>query len=318
MSEYALQTEELALPWHDGLWQQVVEARRVDRLAHGLLVTGPPGVGKHRFAERLGRALLCHEPTHTGDACGHCDGCTQRAGGAHPDVDTLTPDEEGKVIRVDQMRAFTARLQLTPQYPSGRLGWIDPAEALNPAAANSLLKTLEEPPAGTHLILISGPVDQLLPTIRSRCRMLRVPPAPIEQAREWLTGQGAATGEADRNALRMPLRLLARSDETTRELEQGWCRDLARFLAGRADRVPLAERWAEQPPELLLDWLYRTVCALIEYRLTGSGLQDKALAQYAATANIDRLNRMAGCTARAAYLKKTNAAWQYVVESILV
>lgn len=314
----ALAPDELVLPWHDSLWQQVVAAGRRNRMAHGLLVCGPPGVGKHRFAQRVTAALLCHEPTDSGDACHRCAGCRQRAAGAHPDVSTLTPDEPGKVIRVDQMRAFTQRLQLTPQYAGGRLGWIEPAEQLNIAAANSLLKTLEEPPEATHLILVTAHVDRLLPTIRSRCRMLRVPPAPVDTARAWLAGHGVEADAADRNALRMPLCLLARPDETSQALEHGWQRDLARLLAGRADAVVLAEQWAEQPSELLLDWLYRTVCALVEYRLTGAGLHDQALAQCAAGMHTSTLAKLASGTARAAYLEKTNASWQSVLESLLL
>lgn len=317
MSQDASATEDLTLPWHDNLWQQVVQARRVDRLAHGLLVCGPPGVGKHRLAERLAQALLCHEPGADGDACGHCSGCLQRAGGAHPDISILKPEEEGKVIRVDQMRRFTRRLQLTPQYETGRLGWLESAEQLNTAAANSLLKTLEEPPAGTHLILISNYADRLLPTIRSRCRILRVPPVPVEQARDWLNGHGVQTNDANSNTLHMPLRLLARSDDASQEMEQGWRQDLAKLLLERADAVPLAERWADQPSELLIDWLYRTVCALMEYRLTGRGLYDKTLEQCAPHINMQTLEHMAAWTARAAYLKKTNANWQYVIESVL-
>src|SRR5699024_5691759 len=137
---------ELALPWHANLWQQVRTSLKAGRMAHALLVCGPPGVGKRRFAERLARALLCHTPHDNADACGPRPAWRQWGAGARPDVALLGPQEAGGLIRVEPMRVFTRRLQLTPQYRQGRLGWIDPAEQLNIAAANSLLKTLEEPP----------------------------------------------------------------------------------------------------------------------------------------------------------------------------
>src|SRR5699024_12445644 len=127
---------------------------------------------------------------------------------SHPDVSLLQPEQGGGLIRVEPMRAFVNRLHLTPQYDNGRLGWIEPAEQLNTAAANSLLKTLEEPPAGTHLVPVSDHVNGLLPTIRSRCRLLRVPPAPVAVARDWLTAQGVSATGLDANVLRMPLSLL--------------------------------------------------------------------------------------------------------------
>ena len=307
---------ELALPWHANLWQQVRTSLKAGRMAHALLVCGPPGVGKRRFAERLARALLCHTPHDNADACGQCPACRQWAAGSHPDVSLLEPQEEGALIRVEPMRVFTRRLQLTPQYRQGRLGWIDPAEQLNIAAANSLLKTLEEPPAGTHLLLLSSHPHRLLPTIRSRCRLLRVPPAPVAMGREWLAAQRVDTSMVVEHELRMPLRVCLDSD--TREREQRWAQDLARLLAGRSDAVLLAERWAEQPPDQLLDWLYRTSCAMLEYRLVGSGLHDRALARSTAAASMARLVRLSRQTARAAYLRHTNSNWQQVLEALLL
>lgn len=310
--------EDRQLPWHDDLWQQVMRARQARRMAHGLLVCGPPGVGKRRFAERLAQALLCHAPTAAGDACGQCAGCRQWQAGSHPDVSTLVPAQADAPIRVDAMRAFTTRLQLTAQYDSGRLGWIDPAQALNTAAANSLLKTLEEPPAGTHLILIADQTDRLLPTIRSRCRLVRVPPASPALARDWLRARDVDTRDLDDNSVRMPLRLLSRTQDASAELEQQWRQQLGKVLCGRGDAVALAQRWAEQPPDALAQWLYRTVCALVEYRLTGAGLHDDTLARYAAAADMAALRQLAAQTGRMAYLQTTNTNWQLVIESILL
>jgi len=305
------------LPWHDQLWQQIVTTRQRGRMAHGLLVCGPPGVGKRRFAARLARALLCHAPAGDGDACGVCTSCRQWQIGSHADVSRLVPDTPGAAIRVDGIRTFTSRLQLTAQYQAGRLGWIDPAERLTIAAANSLLKTLEEPPAGTHILLISDAPDRLLPTIRSRCRRLRVPPAPVEVARQWLARQNLSTDGVDHDQLRMPLQLID-TDEDAATLAAAWRRDLARLLAGQADAVQLAEDWARQPPDALAAWLYRTASALIEYRLTGSGLADATLARQAQTQPLPRLQRLCRAAARIMALRDTNSDWQLAIESTLL
>src|SRR5699024_12200409 len=130
-----------------------------------------------------------------------------------------------------------------------------------------------------HLVVIRDHVDRLLPTIRSRCRLLRVPPAAVTVARDWLAAQGVAVTGLDDNVLRMPLPLLAADKTAIAELEGERQQALCKLMVGRVDAVVLAEHWAEQPAEQLADWLYRTACTLLEYRLTGGGLQDDALAR---------------------------------------
>lgn len=304
------------LPWHEDLWRQVIDSQHADRMAHGLLICGPPGTGRRHFAARLAKALVCHSPEAGGDACGACPGCRQWQAQSHPDVSILTPEEAGGVIKVGRVREFTRQLQLTSQYASGRLGWIEPAEQLHNAAANSLLKTLEEPPAGTHLILVSGYADRLLPTIRSRCRILRVPPAPVRIARDWLAARDVALDGMDDDALRMPLRVLERPEDAD-ELEAEWRKDLAAFLAGRKDVVALAEHWSKQPPERLLEWLYRTLCAVFARKLDASQPVAAQLADASNGAGLQQLQSFCAGVARAGRLRNTNADWQLVLESVL-
>lgn len=304
------------LPWHDRLWQQVTATRRDGRMAHGLLICGPPGTGKRRFAARLAQALLCHRPSEDGDACGICAGCRQWQAESHADVSWLVPEDAGGVIKVAPVRAFAAQLQLTSQYGTGRLGWIDPAERLNNAAANSLLKTLEEPPAGTHLLLITDQPDRLLPTIRSRCRILRVPPAPADIARDWLAEQGVAVDGIDEDTLRMPLRRLQRPEDAD-ELEAQWQTDLAALLAGRQDAIALAEQWGKQPPEHLQEWLYRTLCELLAYKLGSAQTVAEPLEKAVQNTGARQLQSLCQAAARAGYLRNTNADWQLVLEALL-
>ncbi len=309
----------LNLPWHEPLWQQIARARAADRVAHGLLICGAPGVGKRHFARRLAQSLLCRTPAAAGDACGECAGCRQWTADTHPDVSWLVPDEAGKQIRVAPVRAFTRTLQLTAQYDTGRLGWIDPAQALSISAANSLLKTLEEPPAGTHLILISDRADALMATIRSRCQILRVPPADIDMARQWLSGQGVAPSVDDAEALRTPLRLAAYQEREYDRLAKEWQQGLTQLLAGRADAVQLAETWCKQAADLWLDWLYRTTCLLLQQRLTDDArIPDDAFTRAAATLDTSALRWLGARVTRVARLAETNADWQLVIESLLL
>lgn len=305
-----------SLPWHEQLWQHVMATHQADRMAHGLLLCGPPGAGRRQFATRLAQALLCHAPLASGDGCGSCAGCRQWRAGAHADVSMLTPEEGSSVIKVDRVRTFTYQLQLTSQYQTGRLGWIEPAEQLNRAAANSLLKTLEEPPAGTHLLLITARPDRLLATIRSRCRIIRVPPAPVAMARDWLAARGVATDGLDDDALRMPLRQLQR-DAQTLEREAGWCSELLALLAGRMDAFALAERWSKQTPEQLLEWLYRACSNLLAARLGAPKTASADWSETVGQTDVVRLRALCAGVINAAYLMNTNADWQLVLESVL-
>lgn len=305
-----------ALPWHDALWQRVVASRNANRMAHGLLVCGTRGTGRRRFASRLALALLCQAPTASGDGCGRCPGCRQWLAQSHPDVSWLTPEDDSDVIKVDRVRAFTQRLQLTSQYESGRLGWMEPAEQLNRAAANSLLKTLEEPPSGTHLLLVAGQVDRLLPTIRSRCRILRVPPAPVAMGRQWLTQQGLDVTDLDDDVLRMPLAQLEQATDSS-EAQTQWRRELAALLAGRVDHVTLAERWNKQPADALLAWLYRSLCDMLATRLGASATSPAAHEKVIADISTVRLQGLCAGVIKASRLRNTNADWQLVLESTL-
>ncbi|WP_242445330.1 hypothetical protein [Chromatium okenii] len=145
-----------ALPWLTEIWTGLQTARAADRLAHGLLISGPQGVGKRLLAEQLAHSLLCPHCDHDGVPCGTCADCHLLAAGTHPDLTRLGPDPEAKsnLITIDTIRAFTEHESLTPSRAPRKIVLIDPADRLNTAAANALLKTLEEPAGRTILCLI--------------------------------------------------------------------------------------------------------------------------------------------------------------------
>lgn len=308
------------LPWHSELWPHMAAGVQDGRVAHGLLVAGTPGVGKRRFARQVVAALLCRSRTDDGRACGECAGCRQLVAGTHPDVSRLTPEDKGKTIKVAQVRQFSHALHLTPQYETGRIGWIDPADALSISAANSLLKTLEEPPAGCHIVLISDRVSSLLPTIRSRCQLWTVPAADPDTAREWLAQQGVDASQDSNDRLRAPLALIARRDSEADQLLAQWDKDLLRLLARRANPVSVAERAYEAERRLWVDWLYRRCNDLLRASLLGpeESAVDSQLAQAAQRLGPRRLQAWSRRVTEVARRVDTNADWRLVVESVFI
>ena len=307
--------------WHEPPWVFFQQALASGRLAHGLLIHGAPGVGKRVFVERVARALLCRARRPDGDACGACPACRQVTAGTHPDISRLMPEEAGRQIKVDQVRRFSQTLHLTSQYASGRLGWVDPAEGLSISAANSLLKTLEEPPLDCHLILVTDRLSALMPTIRSRCQLWRVPAATPEAGAAWLAERAMTEYAIDNDSLRAPFAVQARYEEDYAALTQAWDDDLARLLARRVNAVTIAERAAKAGRHLWIDWAYRRANALLAASLQAeSAINALPAALRPAAARIEPavFARLASGVARAARLAATNADWRLLIESVLL
>ena len=183
-------------PWLEPTWTRLLASRT--RPAQALLVGGPRGVGKVALAEAWAKALLCESPQADGSACGRCAACHWLATGAHPDFRHLTLEEKtGKegdtrlatAIEVGQAREVVEFVQLSTYRAGFRVVIVNPANSLNLAAANALLKVLEEPPLNTVFVLVSDQPRQLLPTIRSRCTRLDVGLPAWDDARRWLSAQ---------------------------------------------------------------------------------------------------------------------------------
>ena len=188
------------LPWQEAVAREALAQR--SRWPHALLITGRRGIGKRALALHFAQALLCEEPG-AGAPCGHCPSCGYVAAGAHPDLRRIEPierDEEGNVkpidaILVDRIREMIEFAQLTAHRQRAKVAVIAPAEAMNAAAANALLKTLEEPPPATYLLLVSDQSGRLPPTIVSRCRVLAAPEPKVDAATAWLAAQGVERAE---------------------------------------------------------------------------------------------------------------------------
>ncbi|MFH1292692.1 MAG: DNA polymerase III subunit delta' [Pseudomonadota bacterium] len=163
-----------------------------EKIPHAYLFTGIPGIGKTTTAMALTMALNCQEPVN-GDACGHCVSCRQMKSGNFPDFLSIRP--EGKNIKIDQIRDLNRKLGFAPVSGRYRVIVLYQAETMTTEAANSLLKTLEEPPPGNILILkVTEPLD-LLPTIVSRCQRVPFQPLPVDDMTYWLVKQKGVDAE---------------------------------------------------------------------------------------------------------------------------
>jgi DNA polymerase III subunit delta' len=164
---------------HERLAAAFAQVVRRGRLAHAYLFTGPRGVGKRLFAGELARALLCEQPP--GDhleACGQCASCTLVDAGTHPDCFAAGRPEDSLEVPIDEVRELCRHFSLKSARGRGKVALLDDADDLNDAAANCFLKTLEEPPPRSVLLLIGTSPDRQLPTIVSRCQIVRFAPLP--------------------------------------------------------------------------------------------------------------------------------------------
>lgn len=256
--------------WLDSHLDHCAELRRQGRLPHALLVTGRPGVGKSVFADRLAALLVCEEAAGTA-ACTRCSACRLFAAGNHPDYFHLSPDEGSSVIKIDQIRQLSAGLALSHHGAGYKVAVLEPADALNVNAANSLLKTLEEPADNTVLILVSAQPGRLPPTIRSRCRQLRVEVPAAPEALEWLKCQydGPQPAVFLRLAHGAPLRALELARDNALEERQARFDALVGLREGRADALTVAQAWAKDEDLKGLHWLRGWLMDLLRIRLTG-------------------------------------------------
>ena len=254
------------LPWHDAQWARLRSPEARARVPHALLLRGPAGTGKRRFARRLARALLCHSPIE-GEACGECKSCRLAAGGLHPDLHVIETLEDRKLILIEQIRDLLGRVVLSTSGGSRRAVVIAPAEAMTRSAANTLLKTLEEPPGDTVFLLVSDRMGLLPATIRSRCQALSFPCPPTAPALAWLEGRvGSEASAAELLALAHGAPLRAVDLEESSALRGRLSDDLESLMRGAADPVSVAERWAGHGLDEISWWLTGLVQDAIRLR----------------------------------------------------
>jgi DNA polymerase III subunit delta' len=247
------------LPWLTAETATLRSAFAAGRLPHALLIHEAPGAGGNWLAGWVTQLVLCEHPDRA--PCRQCAGCARVAAGQHPDVIQVGLVEESRQLRIEQVRELAQELALTSHQGGFKVGVLSPADALNRFAANALLKTLEEPPPRTLLLLVATQPSRLPPTILSRCQRIRIRAPQRSQAIAWLE---STRGKADWGGVldvlgNAPL-LAADADpaavvQINREMQQA----LAEAAAGKLDPAATAERWARSELALRLrcfeNWL---------------------------------------------------------------
>ena len=200
----------LPLPWIEPVLRQTLQVQR----AHALLLHGPQGVGQFELALTIAQAWLCETADSAPRPCGYCASCRLVQARSHPDLLVLIPEllqetlgwnnavdgdsaaagktKPSKDIKVEAVRAAVSFAQTTSARGRGKVVVLHPAERMNAVSANTLLKTLEEPPGNARFLLSCAAPDALLPTIRSRCQSVAMGLPDTAQATEWLARQGVA------------------------------------------------------------------------------------------------------------------------------
>jgi DNA polymerase III subunit delta' len=199
--------EKIVFPWIEPVLERLPRAPR--SMPHAVLLSGQVGLGKRSAALYLAQSILCETARVGVQACGHCVACNLFRAGTHPDMrfveigqeedqEAAGPDEEttpgqkkpSRHISVDRIRQLNDFVVSTAFRGWAKVILIAPAEAMHPSASNALLKILEEPPQGTHFLLVTHRPDRLLPTLRSRCFQVGFPVPPAGVAMQWLEQQG--------------------------------------------------------------------------------------------------------------------------------
>ena len=181
-------------PWQHRQWQKITQLLKTERLPHAMLLYGNPGLGKADFAVTLANAVLCQQPASDHQACGLCKACQLLAANTHPDLHFLKPTapvtskskNPVRSIRIDDIRVLCEKLNQTSLYGGFRVAVLDQVELLTLSAANSLLKTLEEPGENVLILLVTARTHRLPVTIRSRCQLMRFTMPDESQSLHWL------------------------------------------------------------------------------------------------------------------------------------
>ncbi len=252
-------------PWLASDWQRLLARFAQGRLPHALLLEGREGIGKGRLTARLAQRLLCTGAAVEQEPCGECRGCRLFASGAHPDARRLQPDPEKRrpVIPVDAVRDLTAFLALSSQYSGHRVAVIEPADAMNVNAANSLLKTLEEPSDGCFLLLVTARPAHLPATVRSRCQRVTLPAPDHVEAVSWLRERVDAPEALLELADGAPFAALALAESGAADRMARMASTLVAVRDGRIGVDEAGADWAEEGAAVAARTLQRVLVALL-------------------------------------------------------
>jgi DNA polymerase-3 subunit delta' len=311
--------------WAVRLLQRALEQ---DELSHAYLFTGPPGVGKATLARVLGSAVLC-----LGEArrpCGECRACRLFTSGTHPDFHWVDPETSAGHLSIDQVRDLGRQLALTPSLGRHRIAVLSEFNRATLAAANALLKTLEEPPEHVILVLLAPDTDSLLPTIVSRCQVVpfrSLSPARVRQAliAQWGVEPEQAELLAHLSGGRMGWAAMAATDPAVLQVRERRLEELGGLLrASLVDRFRYAAELTSNPEaaletlELWTSWWRDVllVAAGAEGFLTNPDRTDR-LRRQARTVGLERAAALVRATRQATDLILRNANLRLTLEVLI-
>jgi len=297
------------------------------RTPHAVLVLGPAGVGKRAVADAFVARLLCATPADD-DACGACAHCTRLAAGTHPDLHVVARDDERRDIRIEQVRGLVRWLALQPLMAARKVAIVDGAHELNEHGQNALLKTLEEPPGGSVLILLAAAAALVLPTVRSRCRLVRLDPLDDDAVARVLAARGVPPDEARvlaPLAEGAPGRALALGGDAAAAARTRALATLPRLAAQDAAALSaLAQEWTRGPLDAALSTTVAWYRDVLHARVAGDALplrnRDVAAAVAAAAAAADpaRVLRQLATVCDTIAALERNANRMLAVEAMLL
>jgi DNA polymerase III subunit delta' len=259
-------------PWQEKQKQRLLEMQQQDRFPHALLLCGPEGIGLNQFARAFAMQMLClSNEIDTTNACGTCQSCQLFTAGSHPDLSIIEPEEEGKQLKIAQIRELIEYVTLKSFSGKLKIAIIEPADAMNRATANALLKTLEEPPSQSMLFLLSHRPSNLPITIRSRCQRIDFEPVFDESALNWLNAQSVDSTLSSELLLRLsgggPLKALSMVEDEQIQHRHTLVKDLKSLTKKKGDPVQIASSWQALGSENIFITLMRIIQDMIRLKL---------------------------------------------------
>jgi len=265
------QSSAMTYPWQENNWKYFIQARAANHLPHALLLVGEEGIGKYMLAKRMAKSLLCMQPIEF-ESCGKCQSCKTYESGANPDYTQIELAEDKQQISVDQIRKLNEFLTYTRSFNTHRVAIINPIERMNNNAANSLLKSLEEPANNSVIILVASNLSKILPTIKSRCQLISVASPSKNQALGWFKKNHPDIEHAELRldiAAFKPLKALNITDDDI-STRSHFLEDLNNIVSENLSVVATAKKWEKTNLESLLNWQITWVQQLIKEEECGS------------------------------------------------
>ena len=314
-------------PWQIAQWQTLQQRMQTKKLPHAMLLIGAQGLGKLDFALSFVSRLFCTSPV-ANEACGHCEACHLLNIKHHPDLKLVAAEEGKQIISVDQIRELIGYQNLTPHSSPKKVAIVKSAEQMNVNASNSLLKTLEEPPESSILILITHNPDRLLPTIRSRCQTINFIAPDSQQALTWLLPKLDGDKNLAANLLALannaPLKALDYAEMGVVEQRNQLFESLQGMHLGRLNPVSVAASWLKTDFELTCLCLTSWVVDMIRLKadqhppLLGNPDLGQALRSLSEKIDLRGLLDLYQKLLGVAVLKRSNINGQMILEDLLI